>query len=141
MNDIKKFAAYAAMFEEVYVNDNWQLLEPFFHPNAVYEMVGEEQPLKGRDAIFAGLKKSLDECDRRFETRELVLLDGPKMKDDTVYIQWRANYSQPGLPTLCLEGEETLKFVDGRIVHMKDSCSAEVVAAFGQWMEEWGAQL
>ena len=141
MNDLRLFAEYAAKFEEVYISDDWSQLEPFFHENAVYEMLGEAQLLEGRDAVFAGLKRSLDNSDRRFEKRELRLLAGPEIRDGAVWFGWRATYRSGELPPMVLEGEETLRFTDGRISHMRDTCPEEVITHFGAWMEEHGDKL
>ena len=46
---IPRFGAYAAAFEKAFENDDWSVVEPFFHEDAVYEVAlpppfGEEGP-------------------------------------------------------------------------------------------------
>jgi len=57
----KFFMDYAAAFEQTYVDDDWTRLTPFFSEDATYEVRGGPLAcrLSGRDAILAGLKKSI----------------------------------------------------------------------------------
>ena len=141
MSPLELFKAYAARFEEVFVSDDWSRLEPFFHPDAVYEMVGEEEPLVGRDQVFAGLKRSLDSGDRLFDTRRLNLLEGPEVKGDTLWFSWRADYTWGDLPKISLVGEETITFEGHVIVKMVDRCTKETIVAWQEWMALHGDKL
>ena len=40
MDSLTRFGQYAKAFEEVFVNDDWTHLEPFFTEDAVYEIPG-----------------------------------------------------------------------------------------------------
>ena len=144
MNDIHHFAKYAETFERVYINDDWQLLVPHFHEDAVYETIADS-PLAGvqdgRDAILAGLKQSLDKLDRRFEKRILKLLDGPHLQDGAVRLDFRATYQSSGLPDLVLEGRESLWFEDGRIKRMEDRYTDAQTRVFADWMQAHADRL
>src|SRR6478735_3425581 len=68
MEILQQFMAYAAAFEQTLVDDDWTRLRPFFAADAVYEVQSEDVGcrLVGPEAIFAGMKKSLNGFDRRF---------------------------------------------------------------------------
>ena len=141
---IDRFQAYAAAFEEVYTNDDWSLLEPFFAEDAVYETLADPPfgaLLEGRDTIFSELKKTLDTFDRRFESRELELLEGPAERDGGVWIRWRAIYRAGTAPALTMEGEETATFEGDRIVRLEDRFPPETSKEAIRWFEEYGSQL
>ena len=74
MTNLECFGAYAADFEQTYKDDDWSRLDRYFAPDATYQVKGEPftTNLKGREAIFKGIKKSLDGFDRRFATRDEV---------------------------------------------------------------------
>lgn len=123
MPPLDRFAAYAAAFERFVASRDGAVLEPFFTEGAVYETIGGppfEGVVEGRDAVIAALAGSLDGFDRRFATRELATLDGPRADGDRVWFRWRATYSKPGLPDLAIEGEETATFEGERIARLED---------------------
>src|SRR5688572_7105692 len=68
-----RFFAYAQAFEQTFADDDWSRLAQYFEPDAVYEVrnVPFACRIEGRDAIFRGIKKSLDNFDRRFADRRL----------------------------------------------------------------------
>jgi len=144
MTPIERFAAYAAAFEEFFAKRDAAVLEPHFSEDAVYETIGGppfEGRNEGRDAVFAALAGSLDGFDRRFATRELAVLEGPKSEGDTVWFRWKATYTKPGLPPLAIEGEETVRFEGGRIAHMEDRFSEESVKQATAYFEKHAAAL
>ncbi len=144
MSLVERFTAYAAAFEKTFESDDFSHIEPFFTEDAVYETRGGP-PLdslsEGREAVFAYLKSSLDGLDRRFETRELELLEGPTEKDGSVWIRWAARYTKPGLPPLEIAGEETVTFRGDRICRMLDAFAPEAVKAAAAYLERHGAAL
>jgi hypothetical protein len=144
MSRIDRYAAYAQAFEKAFENDDWSLVEPYFSEDAVYESL-EAPPLgyrsEGRSAILEDLKRSLDSLDRRFESRELQLLEGPEERDGRVWIRWRATYRSPSVSELVIEGEETAAFDGDRIRRLEDRFApgtGERVLAF---MEAHAARL
>ena len=110
MDPIKRFLEYAAAFESVYKDDDWSLLEPYFTEDAVYEITGGppfEGRHEGRDAVFAGLEQAVNSFDRRFDSRELEVLEGPELRDGAVWLRWRATYRVEGAPELRLNAIPT----------------------------------
>ena len=139
MSNVPHFASYAAAFEKAFENDDWSVVEPFFREDAVYE-VGIQPPLggvfEGRDAILAYFKWALDNLDRKFETREIELLEGPRETGDAVWIRGTATYNAADVPPLVLELEETVTFDDGRIVRLEDRYQPEMADALAAYLRE-----
>lgn len=144
MSHIEHFAAYAAAFERAYENDDWSEVESFFAADAVYEIglpiLGAER-CEGRAAIVAWFKGVLDRFDRRFETRTLTLLDGPKEEGSEVWIEGTATYTADGVPDLVLKLAETIRFDGAEIVHLEDRYTPEMLEEVARYVEEHGARL
>jgi len=144
MSNIARFAAYAAAFEKSYESDDWAALEPFFAADAVYDS-GSERFLgghfEGRDAILGYFKAVLDRFDRRFESRELALLDGPTERGQEVRIRGSATYRAPGVPDLVLVLEEIVTFEGDRIVRLEDRYETEMKEELEAYIEAHGAGL
>jgi hypothetical protein len=138
----QRFAAYAAAFEKAYATDDWTPIESLFAPQAVNE-VDLGPPLggrfEGRDAILAYFVRALDGFDRRFASREVQLLEGPRESADSVWIRGRAIYHGDGVPELVFDLEETTTFAGDAIVRLADHYDAanrtvieDYVAAHGK---------
>jgi hypothetical protein len=144
LSRIPLFAAYAAAFEKAYENDDWSVVEPFFTESAVYD-VSLGAPFggrfEGRDAILAYFKRILDQFDRRFETREIALIEGPREDGDSVWIRGSARYRAAGVPELFFELEETAHFDDQRIRLLEDRYDGATERAVDAYLEEHGAAL
>jgi hypothetical protein len=144
MSLIPRFAAYAAAFEKSFESDDWSLLAPFFTEDAVYE-VKMGPPIggrfEGRAAILAYFKNVLDRFDRRFASRELALLEGPKEIGDAVWIRGGATYRAAGVPEFTLELEETVTFDGNRICRLEDRYEPAVQQAVARYLEAHGEKL
>ncbi len=141
MSNVPHFASYAAAFEKAFESDDWSVVEPFFREDAVYE-AGIHPPLggvfEGREAILAYFKWALDNLDRKFESRAIELLEGPRETGDAVWIRGTATYQAAGVPELVLELEETVTFDDGRIVRLEDRYQPEMADALVAYLREHG---
>jgi len=144
MSDVARFNAYAEAFEKAYEAEDFELLEPFFEVDSVYEIVGEP-PLggvhEGRAAIFGHFRNSVDSFDRAFDTRALELLEGPDERDGGVFLRWRAHYTVAGAPDFTLEGEERVWFEGDRIVRLEDRYPDGSAATVVAYMGAHGAKL
>jgi hypothetical protein len=144
MSKIPRFAEYAATFEKSVASDDWSLLEPFFTDGAVYD-IPADPPLggriEGRAAILAWFKDILDRFDRRFASRELALLEGPKEIGDAVWIRGSATYRAPGVPAFVLELEETAHFDGDRIRLLEDRYEPSMQRAVVDYLAKYGAKL
>ena len=144
MDPIARFQEYAAAFEQVYKSDDWSVLEPYFTEDAVYEILGG-QPFagkhEGRDAVLAHMKRSVDSFDRRFETRELQVLEGPVQDGSSVWLRWRVSYRSPGLAQLVIDGEETAIFEGDQIRRLEDRFPPEASPISEAWFNANGSKL
>jgi len=144
MSNVARFAAYAAAFEKSFESDDWSGVRAFFAPDAVYD-AGSDRFLggrfEGRDAIVAYFKSVLDGFDRRFETRELALLEGPTESGDSVRIRGSATYRSPGVPDLVLVLDEIVTFDGDLIVRLEDRYDDEIARALDAYLDEHGAKL
>ena len=124
MDPLERFDEYANAFEDAFKSDDWSVVEPFFIEDAVYEISGTP-PFggrhEGRDAILEYMQRSVDSFDRRFDEREIEIIDGPHLMDDAVWMQWRVTYTVADAPDLVLEGEERVEFEGGQIRLLEDT--------------------
>jgi hypothetical protein len=144
MSHIGRFAAYAAAFERAYESDDWSEVETYFADDAVYEIglpiLGAER-CEGRAAIVAWFKDVLDRFDRRFATRTLDLLEGPKESGNEVWIRGTATYTAEGVPDFALTLAETIRFDGDKIVHLEDHYTPEMLEETTRFALEHGAKL
>ncbi len=123
MSNKERFQAYAMAFEKAFESDDWTIVAPYFAEDAVYEVPGGPPfggKHEGKAAILAAFKQALDGFDRRFDSRELELLEGPTTENGSVWLRWCATYRAGGLPNLRIEGEETADFENGCIKRLED---------------------
>jgi hypothetical protein len=144
MSNIARFVRYAAAFEQAYADDDWAIVEPYFAENAVYDSgsaVFLGGHFAGRPAILAYFESVLDGFDRRFESRELSLLEGPFEEGQTVRIRGSATYRAAGVPDLILILEELVTFEGDRIVRLEDRYDDAMQREFEAWLAEYGSRL
>jgi len=117
-----RFFAYAQDFEQTFLDDDWSRLAQYFQPDAVYEVrnVPFGCRIEGPEAIFRGIKKSLDNFDRRFAERRPEITDPPAEAGDSVSVGWAVTYVKPSAPAFVLRGRSTARFRGDRIVHLVD---------------------
>ena len=144
MSAIQLFAAYAAAFEKAYATDDWSVVEPFFTEDAVYDaglpglLAGR---IEGRDAILAYFRDVLDRFDRRFASRRVELVEGPRQDGDTVWLRGRAIYTAEGAPELAFELEETARFSGDRIRFLADVYDPAEKERLARYVRRHGARL
>jgi ketosteroid isomerase-like protein len=140
----ERFCAYAAAFEKAVASDDWSGVEPFFNEDAVYQ-VGLGPPIggrcEGRAAILAYFERVLDPFDRRFATRAVSLLEGPRVEGDAVWLRGRATYRAAGVPGFVLELEETAHFDGDRIRRLEDRYTREMQERIAAYPAAHGAKL
>jgi hypothetical protein len=144
VSKIARFAAYAAAFEKSYENDDWSLLEPYFTEDAVYDAALDPPigaRLEGRDAILAYFEDVVNRFDRRFESRELALLEGPRQEGDSVWIRGSATYRAAGVPPFVLELEERVSFEGDRIRLLEDRYQPAMKESLAAYLEQYGEKL
>ena len=137
---LDRFLAYAQDFEKTYVDDDWSRLERYFAPDATYEVTGATPALlKGRDAIFRGIKKSLDGFDRKFAKRELEIEGAPAVEGDTIMVDWLGIYTRAGTPALRVRGRSVARYKGDLIAQLKDEMKPD--EALVKWFGQYGQGL
>lgn len=129
MSNLSTFLAYAAAFEQTFADDNWQRLAPFFSEDATYEVSGIPGGgvMHGRDAIFRGIKKSLDGFDRRMASRQIIPTAPPSEEGNRVTLRGVARYVRDGEPVE-MHATIDVDFANGKIVRMHDHFTLDPVA-------------
>lgn len=136
------FLEYASDFEETYKDDNWSRLEPYFAKDATYEIRGGPYACKlvGPQAIFAGLKKSLDGMDRRCSERKIEVTEAPQTKTtpdgEEMSLGWHASYINGDAPRGGFAGRSVAVVADGVIVAMWDEYNDAEMAQFEAWIRD-----
>lgn len=145
MDILQRFMAYAGDFEKTLADDDWKRLEGYFADDAVYEVKAPSPAfgcrLVGRDAVFRGIKKSLDGFDRKFSGRDIDVTSGPEIEGDELKLGWTVTYRKEGLAPFPLHGRSAARYRDGRIVHLCDTYDAAVEGELADWQRENGLDL
>ena len=144
---LKVFTDYAAAFEQTYIDDDWSRLAQYFPEEASYEVRGGPLAceITGREAIFAGLRKSINGLDRRCSDRRLDLIDSPSVvatgDGHEVSVGWRVTYQYKDAPEMVLPGRSVFNIANGVIVAMRDEYNEAELGDVGIWLQEYGEGL
>jgi len=138
MDTLQRFLAYAGDFEKTLADDDWSRLRQYFAPDAVYEVKAPGFPcrLVGPDAIFKGMKKSLDGFDRKFDGRSIDVTKGPEITDDGLSMSWAVTYRKAGKTPYVLRGASVVRYRDGKIAALVDSYDETVASEAAAWMQQ-----
>ncbi len=145
--DSKVVMDYAGAFEKTYVDDDWSRLAQYFAEDAVYEVRGGPFAcrISGREAIFAGLKHSIDGMDRRCSDRQIEVTDGPDVQatelGHELRLGWNVAYQYGDAPRMVLPGRSVFTVADGVIVAMRDEYDDKELETVTAWMLEYGQGL
>jgi hypothetical protein len=134
MSHLEQFQAYAASFEETYVNDDWQRLEQYFTADAVYAP-GDGTEAIGRDQVLAQLREGINGLDRLFDSRVLNATP-PSLEGNIVSLFWQLTLSKAGAPDLTVTGVEHATYTEGLISHLEDIFDEGTAEGLGRWMAE-----
>lgn len=143
MDILQQFLAYAGDFEKTYVDDDWSRLHKYFTDDAVYEVQSESIgcKLEGPDAIFEGIKKSLNGFDRKFTTREIAVVGAPEVDGDEVRMAWTVTYQKEGVSDFVLRGRSVARYRDGKIAYLSDRYDPSVEQEFVAWQQKNNFEL
>lgn len=138
MEIMQSFMEYAGDFEKTLADDDWKRLDRYFADDAVYEVEAQSFGcrLTGRAAIFAGMKKSLDGFDRKFDGRDIEVTSGPEVEGDEMRMGWKVVYRKAGATPYVLEGRSTVRYGDGKIVQLQDAYDPSVDDVLAAWQRE-----
>lgn len=137
MDKISLFLTYAKEFEHTFKDDDWSRLERFFAADAVYEVLNAPFAcrIEGRDAVFAGLRKSISGFDRRMDTRRIEVLSPPHAEGDEFSVGWAVTYTLGDLPPLRLAARTIARYRDDHIVYLSDDYDDASGAEALAWIE------
>ena len=140
MGAAEVFLRYAADFEKCFADDDWSRIEPHFAPDAIYRVDarGFGCEIQGPAAIAAGMKKSLDGFDRRFERREIDVREGPSVEGDELRVAWTVTYTTGDHPPFALRGASTARVAGDRIVLLVDAFDDGMVDEMDRWQQATG---
>ncbi|MEO8549485.1 MAG: nuclear transport factor 2 family protein [Kofleriaceae bacterium] len=141
MTQLEHFMAYAAAFEQTFKDDDWSRLAPFFTDDVTYQVSGLPAActIHGRDAMFAGMKKSLDGFDRRMTKRRIVPTAPPSANGDTITFQGYVTYERDGAPPIDLHATLVAEFSGDRIIRMHDTFALDGAAM--KWLGQHAGDL
>ena len=140
MDTVSAFMAYAGDFEKTFEDDDWSRLHKHFTEDAVYEIKGGEMDcrLQGPDAIFRGMKKSLDGFDRKFEGRDINVLGAPEVDGDNMSVAWTVTYKKGDFDPFVLRGKSEAKLRNGKIAYLCDSYDRKMAEEAMAWQSKTG---
>ncbi len=133
-----RYLAYAEAFEQTYVDDDWNRIGPYFTEDAVYE--GGPEVARGREAVLAALKGSVNSMDRNMDSRTPEFA-APTVDGNSLSMDWTVTYSKSGCPDLKISGREFAEFKGDQIALLRDEFSPEAQQAMESWMSEHGHKL
>ena len=135
MDVMRSFMAYAGDFERTYIDDDWTRLRRYFADDAVYAVESESFGcrLVGPDAIVAGMRKSVNGFDRRFDSRDIAVTSGPEVDGDEIWVGWTGTYRKAGVAPFVLRGRSTVRYRDGVIATLTDAYEPAVERELAEW--------
>jgi hypothetical protein len=138
-----RFTAYAGDFEKTLVDDDWSRVRDYFAEDAVYRVESDVMgcALSGRERIFAGIKKSLDGFDRKFDGRDTTITSAPEVEGDELRVGWSLTYRKEGAPPYTLAGRTRARYLDGKIVELVDSYEPGIGADAVSWSRASGIAI
>lgn len=142
MDPSSRFMEYAQDFEKTYLDDDWSRLEKHFAPDATYEVKPDPFTcrLVGPSAIFCGIKKSVDNFDRKCRERIVELTSVPVVDGEQVSVDWQVTYRREGAPgEMLLLGRSTARVRDGVIASLADELALTPEA--GAWLAQHGQDM
>lgn len=135
-----RFLAYADDFERTYEDDDWTRLEQYFTEDAVYPQGADQPDAAGRTALLERLKASVNQFDRRMDSRTLHF-DPPNEDGDRVTVGWTATYTKAGVPDVELVGREIATFRGDQICRLEGEFDPTAQKNLNAWLAEHGAKL
>ena len=143
-SDLERFMGYALAFEQAFWAEAWDSLPPFFTEDARHVVRGGGALAtddRGREAVLAGLRRSVSGMDRRFDARIPEVLDGPRTQDGGVWMRFAVSLRRAGLPELRFQGEHLTRYQGGRIVSIEEWPEAGAGERVARYLAEHDASL
>jgi hypothetical protein len=134
----------APAISQKYASGDWSLIAPCFTEDASYVVSGSPGfggTHEGGDAILANFAGVTAGLDKRFASREVIVLDGLEDRGDHAWMRWEAVYHLAGAPDFRMQGESFAYFDGLRMRRLEDRLPAETVDQVTAYMTEHGAKL
>ena len=144
MERTRHFINYAIKFEQAYASGDWSLIAPCFTSDGEYVVSGAESlsgTQRGREAVLAYFAGVTSGFDKRFKSREVLVIDGPEERPDHVWMRWATIYKLDGAPDLRMEGESSAYFEGSQIRRLVDWIPPEYGEQTAAYMAAHGAKL
>ncbi len=143
MDLLQRFAAYAADFEKTFEDDDWTRLKDYFAEDAIYTIKGTpfDCKVRGRDAIFRAIKKSIDGFDRRFDKREIAPGAAPVVEGNRVTFSGSGRYEKEGVDTLTILLSETAEVNETGLIVSLEDVYPEGQEEMLRWLERYRADF
>lgn len=84
--------------------------------------------------FFTGVKKSLHGFNRRFEKREIEVVDDLTIDDTGRNASWAATSHKTDLPSLILKSKSIVTLADNRIATLVNVFNIKSEQAFANWV-------
>jgi hypothetical protein len=140
MDALTLWRNWIAAFDRAVTTDNWIALRPLLADEVTYTVSGVPFAchLVGAEAVLAGLRRSITNFDRHFETREWYGVGVRVFAPDVVTARAMGVYRLGELPRLHFSAPSLWRFAEGRVTMMQDCydpTEADVAGALG-WLAE-----
>ena len=143
-SDLERFMGYALAFEQAFWTEAWDGILPFFAEDARHIVRGKgvlAADDQGRAAVVEGLRRSVHGMDRRFDVRIPEILDGPRTREDGVWMRFVVSLRRAGLPELRFEGEHLTRYERGCIASIEEWPEAGAGERVAAYLAEHDAKL
>jgi len=144
MSERVRFSEYVRDFELAWLTGEWQRLEPHFTPDARHRVPGCA-PLacddRGRRAVVAGLRRSVEVLDRRFDARIAEILEGPTERDGGLWMRFGLRFERHGLPALTFAGDHLAVYDGAAIARLDERLEDGADARVAEYLERHAAAL
>lgn len=142
--DLERFLRFAQDFEVSFWSEQWGVAAAHLADDARH-LVHASGSLfaddRGRDAVIAGLRASVDGMDRRFDVRIPEVLAGPTTRKGGIWMRYALRLRRAGLPELAFEGEHVARFRDGRLVEIEETLPPGTGERVDAFLREHDAKL
>jgi hypothetical protein len=142
---IETWEKWIATFDRAFETDRWDEARSFLTDDVVYIVAGAPFgcELRGREQVIAGFRKSLDNFDRRFDTRHWEAVDLRAWADQAVTCLAKGSYVRTGKPLLTFAAKGSWFFREGKISLMTDVYDISEVHAQRalEWLAVHGKDL
>jgi hypothetical protein len=144
-SDLERLFHYMRDFEMAWMTGQWSLLDAHFHEDARHTIDGGGAAIgtggSGRAAVVAGLRAGVEAIDSRFDVRIPEIVEGPRTRDDGVWMRFALTLRRAGLPDLRIDGEHLARYRGDRIELLAEKVAADSAARVNAYLDEHSAGL